>query len=90
MLRLVRRAVRDDAGLGEESLSVLVRRRDHGCLLRASEVLVTHMPIVINFAWTSSGAFLAQYLSEISNGLALAKPRQCTHATSRGYPLMNW
>ena len=90
MLRLVRCAVRDDAGLGEESFSVLVRRRDHGCLLRASEVLVTHMPIVINFAWSSGGAFFAQDFSEISNGLALTEPRQCTHATSGGYPLMNW
>ena len=90
MLRFVRSAVRDDARLGEESLSVLVRRRDHGCLLRASEVLVTHMSIVINFAWTSGGAFLAQNLSEVSNGLALAKPRQCTHTTTRSYPLMNW
>ena len=90
MLWLVCRAVRNDAGLGEESLSILVRRRDHGCLLRASEVLVTHMPIVINFAWTSGGAFLAQYFSEVSNGLALAEPGQCPHAATRGYPLMNW
>ena len=89
VLRLVVCTIRDDAGLSVQSLSVLVRS-DHGGLLGASEVLVTHMSIVISFAWTVVRALFAHDLSEISNGLALTKPRKRPHATTRCYPLIDW